>query len=64
MRPYVVLALCLLSLVVCLAVPVEGLCGPFACSGDSCAVSSRRTDRPSNLRAWRLLPRLRCPGCR
>lgn len=63
MRPFFVLSLAVLSLVLCLAVPVDGLCGPLVCSDGSCAVARPKGEKTTHnrlLSRWR--PRSRCAG--
>ena len=63
MRPFFLVGLAVLSLVLCLAVPVDGLCATSACSDGSCVAAPLKAAKttPSRLLSrWRL--RSRCAG--
>ena len=63
MRPLFLIALAVLSLMLCLAVPVDGLCAPPVCSDGACSVAPLKAAKaiPSRLLSrWRA--RSRCAG--
>lgn len=63
MRPFFLVGLAVLSLVLCLAVPVDGLCAPPACSSGACSVlpaNGWKMNHNRLLSRWRA--RSRCAG--